>query len=133
MPAGVVHAVCQLPSPFERERDWWQSLVPWPGQLWLASRCRQTQPNATSNTCLCLQVKLLEAPGQALSIAAFLGKAVEPPLQQSITSAIQVGVGAVGGGWRRRGRSGALRLLCRLCATRALVHTSLSTHAPPHL
>ena len=38
-----------------------------------------------------LQVKLLEQPGQVISIAQFLGKAVEPPLQQSVTSAIQVG------------------------------------------
>lgn len=42
--------------------------------------------------CCLPQVKLLEQPGQqAISIAQFLGKAVEPPLQQSVTSAIQVG------------------------------------------
>jgi hypothetical protein len=39
---------------------------------------------------LCLQVKLLEAPGlPPISIADFLGKAVEAPLQQAVTSAIQ--------------------------------------------
>jgi HrpA-like RNA helicase len=39
---------------------------------------------------MCLQVKLLEQPGQSISIAQFLGKAVEPPLQQSVTIAIQL-------------------------------------------
>jgi hypothetical protein len=36
-------------------------------------------------------VKLLEAPGlPPISIGDFLGKAVEAPLQQAVTSAIQV-------------------------------------------
>ncbi|KAL4422956.1 hypothetical protein ABPG75_009153 [Micractinium tetrahymenae] len=40
---------------------------------------------------MCLQVKLLESPSQpSISIAEFLGKAVEPPLQQAVTSAIQL-------------------------------------------
>jgi HrpA-like RNA helicase len=44
---------------------------------------------------MCLQVKLLEGAGgrlvgQRIGIAEFLGKAVEPPLQQAVTSAIQV-------------------------------------------
>ncbi|KAL4451226.1 hypothetical protein ABPG77_009298 [Micractinium sp. CCAP 211/92] len=40
---------------------------------------------------MCLQVKLLESPTQpSISIAEFLGKAVEPPLQQAVTSAIQL-------------------------------------------
>lgn len=38
------------------------------------------------------QVKLLESPTQpSISIADFLGKAVEPPLQQAVATAIQVG------------------------------------------
>lgn len=48
------------------------------------------------------QVKLLELPGETIGIAGFLGKAVEPPLQQSVTSAIQVWrwvLVAAGWGW----------------------------------
>ncbi len=53
--------------------------------MWLLS-------DAWCSACHRPQVKLLEQPGQqAISIAQFLGKAVEPPLQQSVTSAIQVG------------------------------------------
>ena len=37
-----------------------------------------------------LQVKLLEGPGRALAIADFLGKAVEPPVQQAVTAAVQL-------------------------------------------
>lgn len=37
-----------------------------------------------------LQVKLLEGPGRHISIAEFLGKAVEPPVRQAVNSAISL-------------------------------------------
>ena len=65
---------------------------------------------------LCLQVKLLEAPGlPPISIAEFLGKAVEAPLQQAVTSAIQVrGCSGVCCCCCRGGPAGVLHSLCCL-------------------
>jgi HrpA-like RNA helicase len=48
---------------------------------------------------MCLQAKLIEVPGAPRTpVAAFLAKAVEPPLAQAVTAAVQVGQGS-GSGW----------------------------------
>lgn len=39
---------------------------------------------------MCLQVKLLEQPGARVSIAEFLGKAVEPPVAQAVEAAVSL-------------------------------------------
>ena len=62
--------------------------VPWPQNL----HCRISWPqNIHRISCPSpLQVKLLESPGRSISIAEFLGKAVEPPLEVAVASAIRL-------------------------------------------
>lgn len=87
--------------------------------MWLLS-------DAWCSACHRPQVKLLEQPGQqAISIAQFLGKAVEPPLQQSVTSAIQVGRC-----WQARGVSVAKRGLAGGAGQEGMVWHSPAQHCP---